>query len=122
MAKKRKSAVAAAGFALLLAGGHPSIAMTVEDLYGACVSADRNVQDVCSKYILGAAEGISKAALLLNDQSLFCLPENVPEGVLVDVFVREVRPILADASKSVGRMSAISFVASALMTAFPCHQ
>ena len=54
--------------------------MSAADLYGFCVSTDAIVQNVCSKYILGAVQGISLAAGKLGDKTTFCIPDEIGEG------------------------------------------
>jgi hypothetical protein len=40
------------------------------------------VQSVCSKFILGAVQGIKLAAAKLNDKTTFCIPDDMAARLL----------------------------------------
>ena len=94
--------------------------MTAGDLYGFCVSTNGDVQNVCSKYILGAVQGIGLAAGKLNDGTTFCIPDDISETRLVDIFIRAARADFA-AFPQDQKMPAISLVGAVAMRAFPCR-
>jgi hypothetical protein len=78
------------------------------------------VKNVCGKYILGAAQGISLTAGRLDDKKTFCIPDNVGEPELVDIFVNTARIDFA-AYPQDRNLPAVLMLATAIMQAFPCQ-
>lgn len=112
--------VIAAALAIVTSFAAFGAEMSAGDLYGFCVSTDAIVQNVCSKYILGAAQGMSLAAGKLGDKTIFCIPDDIAESRLVDVFIRTARADFAAYPRD-KNVSAISLLGAILTRAFPCH-
>ena len=110
-----------AALAILISPAAIGQELKAVDLYTFCVSTSPIVQNVCSKYILGAVQGISLAAGKLGDKKTFCVPEDVSESVFVDTFVRTARADLA-AYPQDKDIPAISMVGSVIVHNFPCPQ
>jgi hypothetical protein len=106
-------------YAFLLSVAPPTAAyaeqMTVKDLQGLC----SNTGDACRFYVLGAMEGASLAAGVVNDKAHFCVPEGVTQTEIVAVVKRLVAADLAQFPED-SRMPAISFIGAVLMKTYPC--
>jgi hypothetical protein len=93
--------------------------MTAGELYDFCVSTDRYVKNVCSKYILGAVQGISLAAGKLGDKTTFCIPDDLAESRLA-VFSFAWRAWTLPHTRKTKACPQYRLVGGVIIHAFPC--
>jgi hypothetical protein len=94
--------------------------MTAGELYSFCASTIRIVKNACSKYILGAVQGISFAAQKVDDKKDFCFPDNLAEAQLVEIFLSDMRVDFV-AYPQDKTLPAVIMLGAAMVRAFPCQ-
>jgi hypothetical protein len=95
--------------------------MRLSDLNEICTGRDEASTSACKFYILGVTEGASVAAGVAKDHSHFCIPQGVSSQDMVLTVKRAMTKDLA-AFPQDKDMPAVSFVAAAMMRAFPCNK
>jgi hypothetical protein len=93
--------------------------MKLSDLNEICASTNNGDKSACQFYILGVTEGTNIAAGVANDKAHFCIPEGVSSTDMVAIVKRAMTKDLA-AFPQDKDMPAVSFVAAAMMKAYPC--
>jgi hypothetical protein len=95
--------------------------MKLSDLMDICTGRDAGSQSACRFYILGVTEGASIGAGVAKDESHFCIPEGVSSQNMV-LIVKKAMSIDLAAFPKDKEMPAVSFVAAAMMKAYPCRK
>jgi Rap1a immunity proteins len=107
---------------LLVITSLPALAgqMTVSNLREVCSRSDKDSKKSCDYYILGVAEGINKAATLIGDKKIFCIPESVSlitlESLIKKTIEEDLMVYPADRD-----LAAVAFVLEATQKAYPCR-
>jgi hypothetical protein len=93
--------------------------MTLGDLQEICSATDDYSRAACRYYILGVEEGTDLASRLAKDTGRFCVPVSTRDEATVVAVKTAMVADLAVYPKD-REMPAVSFVAAAIVHAYPC--
>ena len=93
--------------------------MTADDLFQMCNSSDRITNRLCTRYILGVAQGLGMSQSLKTGQRI-CIPDNLAEGRFANVFQATATQLSTYYPQDL-KLPAISIVTASLLKAFPCR-
>jgi hypothetical protein len=101
---------------LIAASTHATEDLSAGTLLSFCQSSDRHSNDICSIYILGVVQGLD-----LGSHFRACVPENVSEAELAEVYKRQASA-LKSAYPSDMKLAAVGVVAASIAKNFPCKR
>lgn len=105
----------------IFSGSAYAAQMTLSDLHSFCSGTDEVSKTACRFYILGVTEGAGMGAGLAHDQSHFCTPADVSSEKMVSIVKEAMAKDLAFFPQD-KNIPAVSFVAAAMMRAYPCRK
>jgi Rap1a immunity proteins len=98
-------------------------------LYAFCTSSDEVASTACRFFVLGAVTGIGLGdgstrpaggrTYVERKKTHFCIPDEMPQSDMVDVFVQTVRLLVMKYPEDI-KLPAVSLVDAAMQRRFPC--